>query len=389
MSNKLIDKYPHIPFRKNWKLKQSSLLLLGQCEAYIDAIKRTPILPNYYQKLRQLSLRKGVQATTAIEGNTLTEEEIQAIIDGKKLQPSKQYQAKEIENMVNAFNKLFRQVVYDKEINIITEKLLCDFHKMIGDGLGEFFPAIPGQFRNRNVTVGTYRCPDYTDVKMLVENFCQWMHEEFHFGDKNRSFLDVIIQAIVSHLYVEIIHPFGDGNGRTGRLIEFYILLRGGLPDVASHILSNHYNDTRVEYYHYLKSATQKRDLTDFIEYAIVGLRDGLSQTLKRIQKGQSEITWKKMIYDKFDEINGKYKKNTTDRLKKLILELDMNSEIIPSNIPKIVIKSAKFYNDASLKTIKADIKRLIDLQLIKEIENKLYPNTDILSVMFSQQIAE
>jgi len=42
-----------------------------------------------------------------------------------------------------------------------------------------------------------------------------------------------------------MIHPFGDSNGRTARLIEFYILLRAGLPDMVSHILSNHYNDTR------------------------------------------------------------------------------------------------------------------------------------------------
>ena len=64
-----------------------------------------------------------------------------------------------------------------------------------------------------------------------------------------QSFQDPVIQAIVAHVYIAMIHPFGDGNGRTARLIEFYILLRAGLPDMASHILSNHYNDTRQEYY--------------------------------------------------------------------------------------------------------------------------------------------
>ena len=356
-----------------------SLQLLGQCEAYIEAIKNTPILPAYYQKLMQLSLRKGVQATTAIEGNTLTEEEIQAIIDGEKLPPSKEYQAKEIKNMVDACNKLFKEVVIDKNVNTISEQLLCDFHKMVGKDLGEYFSAIPGRFRTLNVTVGNYRCPDYMDVEMLVKNFCQWIQEEFRY--KNQNFSNIIIQAIVSHLYIEIIHPFGDGNGRTGRLVEFYILLRGGLPNIASHILSNHYNETREEYYHYLKSATKKRDLTDFIHYALLGLRDGLFQTLKQVQKGQLEITWKKMIYDKFDEINGKYRKDIKDRLKRLILGLDMYEVVIPNDIAK------KYYDNVSLQMIKSDIKKLIELDLLKTTENGLYPNIDILNAMLTKQL--
>src|SRR5690606_18248615 len=134
--------------------------------------------------------------------------------------------------------------------------------------------------RNRNVVVGTYRCPDASDVEGLVESLCGWLLKEFRFDRGNQTFADIVIQAIVSHVYLEWIHPFSDGNGRTGRLLEFYILLRGGNPDIASHILSNHYNETRSEYYRQLDNATKKRNLAEFIEYALQGFRDGLMETL-------------------------------------------------------------------------------------------------------------
>jgi hypothetical protein len=54
-----------------------------------------------------------------------------------------------------------------------------------------------------------------------------------------------LIAAVVAHVYFEWIHPFGDGNGRTGRLIELKLLLEAGVPQPAAHLLSNHYNATR------------------------------------------------------------------------------------------------------------------------------------------------
>lgn len=55
-----------------------------------------------------------------------------------------------------------------------------------------------------------------------------------------------IFKAVVAHLYLAWIHPVGDGNGRTARLVEFQILLSSGVPSPAAHLLSNHYNQTRL-----------------------------------------------------------------------------------------------------------------------------------------------
>ena len=73
---------------------------------------------------------------------------------------------------------------------------------------------------------------------------CDWLNSnewERVFG-RNNVILTGIIKAIVAHLYIAWIHPFGDGNGRTARLLELQILLNSNIPTPAAHLLSNHYN---------------------------------------------------------------------------------------------------------------------------------------------------
>ncbi len=282
--------YPNLLFKKQWTLSDKILLYLGQCEAFVKAIVNTPILPHHYKQLMHVALMKGAQATTAIEGNTLTDEEIEKIMADEKLPPSKAYQETEVKNILDAFNDILNDILDNQANSFISIELLKNFHRKVGKDLGEYFHAIPGQLRNNDVVVGRYRCPDYRDVPVLLDKMCAWLKEEFKYKEKEQSFGEILVQAIVTHVYIEWIHPFSDGNGRTGRLAEFYILLRGGTPDIASHILSNYYNSTRSAYYMQIEKATQDNDLSAFIEYALLGFRDGLEQTLAIIQKSQFEI---------------------------------------------------------------------------------------------------
>src|SRR4051812_15186952 len=90
--------YPHIQFRTQWVLSATTMYELGQCHAIMTAIANIPIMPEQHAALLNLSLTKGAQATTAIEGNTLTEEDIEKIRKGLEtsLPPSKQYLEREV-----------------------------------------------------------------------------------------------------------------------------------------------------------------------------------------------------------------------------------------------------------------------------------------------------
>jgi Fic family protein len=359
----LTDKYQHIKFRKHWSFVNDSLFLLGQCEALVRSISNTPILPEKHEGLLELSLMRGAQSTTAIEGNTLSEADILRIRNGERMPPSRAYQETEVRNVLDAFNLLLKEIIAEDHSERITPGLIMRLHKLVGKDLGEHLDAIPGRFRTDNRIVGTYRCPDHEDVPELMENYCRWLLEEFHYP-AGQSFAAVVTEAIVAHVYLEWIHPFGDGNGRTGRLLEFYILLRGGLPDIASHILSNHYNDTRPEYYRQLENASRTRDLSEFIHYALQGLRDGLVQVLDVVQESQFSITWQKFIYDRLGSKTYK-QRDTYERQRELMLAFPVNKTLLLSDLDLLTPVVAKLYAKVHERTLRRDVEELTALGLL------------------------
>ncbi len=372
--------FEHLQFKKHWTLTTKSLLLLGQCEAYVDAISNTPILPKHRDELFQVSLIKGAQATTAIEGNTLTEKEVRDIvIEEKHMPPSKEYQELEVKNIINALNMIGTDVMNRNKCNLLSPDLIRRFHEMVGRGLNEHFDAEPGRFRSDSRVVGTYKGPDYREVPKLIQQYCDWLRKDFHY-ENGQSFSDTVIEAIVAHVYLEWIHPFGDGNGRTGRLLEFYILLRGGLPDIASHILSNHYNLTRSDYYRHFDIARQERDLTKFIEYALLGFRDGLKETLQIIHESQFEITWSKYVYDTF---SGRRltNRNVFNRQRNLALSIVSFSEALtPEKIVLITPETARDYAKIQKRTVIKDLRELVDMGILIETgKNQFEANKGVI----------
>ena len=375
-----MDGYKHISFRKEWEIDLECAYMLGECDAYVKALSDIPLKPEHRDRLLRVSLIKGAQATTAIEGNTLSEEEISKLEEGWKLPPSKEYLEIEVKNILGAFNLLLREIVSGGKIQIITPELIKNFHRMIGKNLGEHLDAVPGRFREDNRVIGTYRAPDYKYVPELIEKLCSWLRQEFHYND-GQNFPTSVIEAIITHVYIEWIHPFGDGNGRTGRLFEFYILLRAGLPNIVSHTLSNFYHQTWPEYYRQLDQARKNKNLTGFIKYAVLGFRDGLKENLSVIQESQFSIFWYYFIYEAFADV--KYTKKTAFKRKRnLILQMPINQEFDVDEILELTPNIAKKYATVNRATVLRDLKELQDLRLLIKTGRKFKANTGILKTL-------
>ena len=375
-----MDRHKHISFQRDWEIDNEYAYMLGECNAYVKALTDIPLKPEYRDKLLRVSLIKGAQATTAIEGNTLSQEEIEKLEEGWRLPPSKEYLEIEVRNILEAFNFLLREIVFEGKVRIVTPELIKEFHKMIGKNLGEHLDAIPGRFRDDNRVVGTYLTPDYKFVPELVNKLCTWLRKEFHYND-GQKFSTSVIQAVITHVYIEWIHPFGDGNGRTGRLLEFNILLRAGLPSIVSHILSNFYNQTRSEYYRQLDQARKKRSLTGFIKYAVQGFRDGLKENLNVIQESQFSIFWHNHIYETFADI--KYTKKTAfKRKRELIFEMPIKQELDVDQIVELTPGIAKKYATLNRATVLRDLKELQQLNLLVKVGRKYKANTIMLKAL-------
>ena len=360
----LRDRYPHIRFARHWEIGSDVHYQLGQCDAIIRSIRETPLSPERGAELLEVALIRGAQATTAIEGNTLTSEEVEQVAAGASLPPSKAYQEREVRNVLDAMNGILAGAAGHGTAPPVSPALIRDFHRRIGRELGEHLDAVPGRLRTDERVVGPYRCPRAADVPALLDHLCYWLREEFAQGGGPGAFRNAVVEAIVAHVYVEWIHPFGDGNGRTGRLLEFYLLLRAGNPDLASHILSNFYNLTRPEYYRQLDQGRRSRDLTAFIAYAVQGYRDGLIETLGRIQELQWETAWRVLVHDAFAKRPYR-KKSVFKRRRELMLHVPLHGAIPLDELPTRTIRLARAYAALTEKTLVRDVQVLMDMDLV------------------------
>ena len=213
--DEIARRYPHILFGKHWILSEEVSYLLGKCDAMAEAIGKMPLQPEYRERLLRVSLIKGAQATTAIEGNTLTEAEVEQVAEGGSLPLSKGYQEREVKNILDAMNSILAKTAVDGQAPLVSADLIKNFHAAVGRELGEHFDAIPGRFRQDARVVGPYRCPRHEDVPELVERLCRWIQAEFGFPSGRQTFAEAVVQAIVTHVYLEWIHPFGDGKKTT------------------------------------------------------------------------------------------------------------------------------------------------------------------------------
>src|SRR5919202_5399853 len=145
--------------------------------------------------------------------------------------------------------------------------------------------------------------PGANDVsEELLGELCEWLNgPDFTAPTEDWRVPYEIIKAALAHLYLAWVHPFGDGNGRTARLLEFRILLAAGVPSPATHLLSNHYNQTRSEYYRQLARTSESGgDVMPFIVYAVQGFLDGLREQLKTIRQQQFDDRWEQFVYETF-----------------------------------------------------------------------------------------
>ena len=381
----VFERFPHLQFRRNWDLSKDTAIALGECLALIENIAEFPLEPAFHRELLTVSLTRGAQATTAIEGNTLTDDEIQEVLAGKPMPPSRQYQAQEIRNAVDAMNTVWQKMQPPRQPGLVTPKLICEFHRQVGKDLGEVFDAIPGKTRRDRRHVGTYLAPDYDVVDELLEAFCEWLKTTFKYSLATQAMEEAIQQAVAAHVYFEWIHPFGDGNGRTGRLIEFYILLRAGLPDICAHVLANHYNNSRQEYTHHFDRARTQRSLTAFMEYSICGLRDGLRDVMTRIQSHIFAVAWKSHVYDVFSKYQDYNKKTIFKRRRQLALAMPIDIEFAPGMLMMSVPTLFAYYSSVGPRSLEKDMQTIVELKLARPSQTapgKYIANTEVLKNM-------
>lgn len=362
--------HPWIRFRINLaEVGPEFWLCLGEAASKCEHLSRVPLQPETARKLHQLYLAKGAAATTAIEGNTLTETEVLQAVEGRlQVPPSKEYLRQEVENIIEACNAIGDQVEAGK-LPPLEADLIKAYNRGVLHALPPGEDVVPGEYRLHSVLVGTvYRGAPAEDCAYLVDRLCAWLAGPDFAAKPHLELVYTIIKAVLAHVYLAWIHPFGDGNGRTARLVEFHLLLSAGVPLPAAHLLSNHYNETRAEYYRQLDYASKSGgDLLPFLRYAVRGLVDGLRKQLEFVWSQQWDITWRNYVHDIFQSRTGP----SDTRQRHLILDLGKRADWVSiAELTELTPRLAKAYAGKTSKTVQRDLTALVEYGLIDR-ENK------------------
>ena len=359
--------HPWINFAINTQAAPARLWLsLGEARSKCEHLAGVPLKPWFAQELHKVYLAKGVHATTAIEGNTLDEKQVKDRLEGKRdLPQSQEYLGKEVDNVIEAANNIMGSVEQNGPM-LITVDEIKNFNRLILRDLELDDYVVPGEFRKVDVGVMDYKAAPYTDLEFLMERLCEWLNGPDFKGNGQDGIVFGIIKAIVSHVYVAWIHPFGDGNGRTARLLEVRFLMEAGIPSAAIHLLSNHYNATRSEYYRRLSETSKSGgDLNKFFHYAVTGFVDLLKQQLATVKFQQWSIAWESYVY----EIFGETKTNADRRRRDLVIALSRSDEpVARSELRRLTPEIAEAYSGKTSKTLTRDlndvrVKELITIQ--------------------------
>jgi Fic family protein len=362
--------------RAPWQL----WLLAGEAISKCEHLAGVALTPDAANELMKVYLAKGALATTAIEGNTLTEAQARQRVEGiKSLPPSKAYLGIEIDNIIEASNEILSGCL-DGTVPPLTPALIRQFNERVLKGLTLGAEIHPGELRTYSVGVADYRGAPAGDLEYLLGRLCGWLAQPWitelpDYSGSDQLRLDAVLKAIVAHLYLAWIHPFGDGNGRTARLVEFYLLATGGVPFPAAHLLSNHYNQTRSEYYRQLSAASKSGgDVIPFILYALRGLVDELRAQIEVIRDQQLDLFWKHHVHQVVGD-------SETGRRRRYLVE-DLSAipaGVTRSKLADVSVRVLRHYMGRGEKTLQRDVSELERLDLIRREGDRYIANKGLV----------
>lgn len=213
--------------------------------------------------LRKENRIKTIHSSLSIEGNTLSEEQVTALMDNKRVIGPE----KDVNEVLNAI-RLYNDLHFFKAQSIDS---LLKAHEMLMTGL----IADNGKFRKKGVSIVAgnqiaHMAPPAENVPYLMQDLFDYLGSSEELS---------LIKSCVFHYELEFIHPFTDGNGRMGRLWQTLILMEE-YPIFEYLPFENIIHSTQGEYYAALSKSDKLGNSTPFIEYMLQVIDEALTQMM-------------------------------------------------------------------------------------------------------------
>ena len=292
-------------FVPKYTITNSILKNVGVIDASREVIINAPLIPAWEAKFRKEAIERTVHHGTHLEGNRLTDEEVKDVLDGKEIL-ARDRDIQEIinyRNVLKFIDSIQAQMAQAKNYFLTLEGLL-EIHRITTDRI--LPPESCGKFRISQVVIKnaqtgqiSYTPPPAAEVPYLVEDLINWIN------DSETKEMHPVIKAGIIHYEISRIHPFLDGNGRTGRAVATLIMFLDGYDIRKFFSLEEYFDENPMDYYLTLQAVsnqlvldTHERDLTPWLEY----FTEGVAIELNRVKEKVQRISVDARIKDKLGE---------------------------------------------------------------------------------------
>lgn len=331
-----------------------------------ETVVGLPILPELAARLEPDIMYSSISGTAMIEGNPIVEEDVKRIAEGEDLDTYTQKDKQEVRNLIEAYTWLSDETFTGKPFEL-TEEIIKDLHKIITKDV-PYDDNIPGYYRNDKVVVGDkvhggmYVPPKILeDIKNLMAEFITWIN-----SDEIKA-VHPFIRAALAHYHFCLIHPFGDGNGRTARIIEALLLQTANVKYMPKELSNFYYRNVDDYYVAFSKSIRLKKDVTPFIEFM-------LRASVESLEKIKESIVYciRKFALRDFYSFELKHKNINRRQFDLLLLLLEKSVRFTLKDLLEVHPYSI-LYSRVTAQTARRDLKKLTDKDILSTEDGKNY----------------
>ena len=343
---------------------------VAEAQALASVIRDIPIPPHAQRELDTVNILRAVRGTTAIEGADASPDEVRRIIespDRPVLPPSRARDEQEVRNAESAMRYVAEALERDPH-HPLTHQLICDLHRRLTENI-DYPDNTPGRYRVHAVRAGNYQPPQTgAEVSSLMNQFVDWANSP------PVTRWDPIVQAVAAHFYLISIHPFGDGNGRTSRAVESFLLYKGKVNARGFYSLANFYYQHRSEYVRHLDSVRfgPGQNLTPFVTFAVNGLVRELKYVHAEVITAVKLISFRDYAREQL-QVDGLLGTRGGNRAYHLLLSLGTD----PTSLRDV--RALDQYKKVTRRTVLRDVKLLSERDLVVVGEGCLRLNVDVM----------
>jgi len=307
-------------YKPNFEISPKILDFIAKISSARELIFNAQIIPKWEISLRRDALLENAYASTSIEGNTLSKEEVTELSLGREVLKTKR-EKQEVLNYLDALANLDKLTNTEK----LTKKDILKAHKWTIKNTLEK-PEWEGNFRKIQVYIGNKKTgqvsfvpPRAEKIEENLDNFLEWLNSKHK--------IHPVLEAGITHYEIARIHPFVDGNGRLARLIATWVLINRGFDIKRFFSLDDYYNSDRRGYYDALKTVDRETlNITKWLEY----FTEGVAISTEAVKK-------KVLLLSGGKRKSEKGQITLTERQAKIIEYINQHDQITNKNVQKIL----------------------------------------------------